>query len=481
MKTTVAVCVTLIGIGLAASQLPYLLAQDAPPVEGAAAPAPPPAPEVPPVPYTPEGAVAPLPSLPPIPPQPAGQAGMSWMGGGVTVMGEVPGQAAVGYGFTRPAEDGRRGGRRSPVFGLSTVPGLPLADPRVRELAEKYNQLEQEVLQLASEFRRLAADSPEREATIKKITEITQQQFQLRHDARQREIEKLQKQLEDLQGKLQRREEKREQIVQQRVDQLTDQKDELRWEPLDPASAAHFDPFGAGARYVPYGDVYRTGVEVPPAVLYGGQQIPPHATQLALPRSARDNQQPAMAVPGMPVNPDDPNEKLPMPSINLNPLSADGMLPPADMDPTQTPNRIAQSILEAKVRLESAEQELKTLKAQFEAGQIPSRELQRAEAERKMAEAAFEMAKQQHALQLKMHDLDLRRAQAALDAAQAELHAKVEEAGDRHNPAIDASIRKAKANLAQMELDVAKAEAMLQAIQQQGEAKEPESEPQPSR
>jgi hypothetical protein len=382
------------------------------------------------------------------------------------------GPAVVGYGISTTAEDGRHVGRRAAAFGLATVQGLPLADPRVRELTEKYNQLEQEVLQLASEFRRLAADSPEREAAVKKITEITQQQFQLRHDARQREIEKLQKQLQDLQGKLQRREEKREQIVQQRVEQLTDQKDELRWEPLDPAGADYFNQYGAGARYVPYGDVYRRGVAVPPAAVYGGQLIPPQADQPALPRSARDGQQPSTSVdiPGMPVNPDVLTAQPPMPNNYRQgvPLPPEGALPQ---------NRTAQSILEAKVRLESAEQELKTLKAQFEAGQIPALELQRAEAERKMAEAAYEMAKQQHTLQLKMHDLDLRRAQVALDAAKAELEAKVAEAGDRHNPAIDASIRKAKANLAQMELDVARAEAMLQAIQQQLEEKDRESDP----
>jgi hypothetical protein len=387
------------------------------------------------------------------------------------------GPAVDGYGISTTAEDGRHVGRRGAAFGLATVPGLPPADPRVRELTEKYNQLEQEVLQLASEFRRLAADSPEREAAIKKITEITQQQFQLRHDARQREIEKLQKQLQDLQGKLQRREEKRDQIVQQRVEQLTDQKDDLRWEPLDPAGADYFNPYGAGARYVPYGDVYRRGVALPPAAVYGGQLIPPQADQPEFPHSARDDQQPSTSVdiPGMPVNPDVLTAQPPLPSPIQVPPHAEGMLPPPDMDLSQ--NRTAQSILEAKVRLESAAQELKTLKAQFEAGQIPSRELQRAEADRKLAEAAFKMAQQQHDLQLKMLGLDLRRAQATLEAAKADLDAKVEEAGDRHNPAIDASIRKAKANLAQMELDVARAEAWLQAIQQQGDGSAPEPTP----
>ncbi len=472
MKTTVALWAALLAGGLAASRLPYLLAQAAPPAEGTAAPTAPRAAD------TGGGPVAPLPPLPPLPPlsvQPNLAPNAMFQSQAAIDTGQGP--AVVGYGISTTAEDGRHVGRRAAAFGLATIPGLPPADPRVRELTEKYNQLEQEVLQLASEFRRLAADSPEREAAIKKITEITQQQFELRHNARLREIEKLQKQLQDLQGKLQRREEKRDQIVQQRVEQLTDQKDDLRWEPLDPAGATHYDPFGAAARYVPYGDVYRRGVAVPPAAVYGGQLIPPQADQPEFPHSARDGQQPSTSVdiPGMPVNPDDLFGQTPMPNPIQDPRFVEGVpIPPEGALPQ---NSASQSILEAKVRLESAAQELKTLKAQFEAGQIPALELQRAEAERKMAVAAFEMAKQQHDLQLKMRDLDLRRAQVALDALKAELEAKVAEAGDRHNPAIDASIRKAKANLAQMELDVARAEAWLQAIQQQGEVKEPEPTP----
>jgi hypothetical protein len=389
------------------------------------------------------------------------------------------GPAVIGYGISTTAEDGRHVGRRAAAFGLATVQGLPLADPRVRELTEKYNQLEQEVLQLASEFRRLAADSPEREAAIKKITEITQQQFQLRHDTRQREIEKLQKQLQDLQGKLQRREEKRDQIVQQRVEQLTDQKDELRWEPLDPAGVDYFNQYGAGARYVPYGDVYRRGVAVPPAAVYGGQLIPPQADQPSFPHSARDDQQPATApaIPGMPVNPDDPDNYTmsPMPNLMQGPPHAEGMLPPSDMDLT-TRNPVGHSIKEAKVRLESAEQELQTVKAQFEAGLIPSRELQHAEAERKMAEAAFEMAKQQHDLLLKIRKVDMQMAAEALTAAQTAVDTRVRLLGDRQDPVFDADMRNAQANLAQMKLKLARARAMLEAIEQQGEVKDPEPE-----
>jgi hypothetical protein len=355
---------------------------------------------------------------------------------------------------------------QTPAIGVATVPTPPAPDPRSREMTEKYNQLEQEVLRLAADFRRLAADAPEREAAVKRITEITQQQFQLRHDARQMEVEKLQKQLEDLQGKLQRREEKRDQIVQQRVEQLTDQRDELRWEPLEPAGAA---------RYLPYGEVYR-GQATPPAVVYGSQPLLTTPDSY-FPQSARDGQAPFLppVAPSLPANPDPFSGKGLMPAAAPIPPQTEGT--PALAEGLSPPNAMGQSLLEAKVRLEAAEQEFRTIKAQFDAGMIQSREMQRAEAERKMADAALVTARQQHGLRAKMLELDVRRAQAALEAAKAELDAQAELVGKKNIPEWQSKVRQAKANLTQMELDVARAEAMLQAIQQQGEEEIPEPTP----
>ena len=420
MKTTIAVCVTLIAVGLAASQLPYLLAQDAPPGDGAAAPAAPPVLELPPVSTTgmPRDAAVPRPSRVPTPPLP-GQTptGQPAMLPPQTAIDTGQGPPAVsGFGVATVPEGWRQGDRRVLATGGAMVPSPPPADPRVREMTEKYNQLEQDVLRLAAEFRRMAADAPDRESTVKKITEITQQQFQLRHDARQLEIERLQKQLEDLQDKLRKREEKRDQIVQQRVEQLTDQKDELRWEPLEPAGVA---------RYVPYGDVYR-GLATPPSGMYSPQPLltPPALPQF--PQPARDGQAPIMprTFPSLPANPDPLAGKASVPAAVPFPPQTEGT--PALSEGLSPLNGMGQSLLEAKVRLEAAEQEFRTIKAQFDAGMIQSREMQRAEAERKLAEAALVTARQQHGLRAKMLELDVRRTQAALEAAKAELDAQAE-------------------------------------------------------
>jgi len=224
---------------------------------------------------------------------------------------------------------------------------------------------------------------------------------------------------------------------------------------------------------MPYGDVYR-GQATPHAAVYGSPPLFTTPGQF-LPQSARDGQQPPM-VPGVPSMPANSDPFFAPPSdTNRFPQPVEGMALPVEGVPL--PNGVTQSILEAKVRLESAEQELKTLKAQFEAGQIPSRELQRAEAERKLAEAAFEMAKQQYDLLLKIRKIDVQMAAEAMTAAQIAVNTRVRLVGDRQDPVFDADMRNAQANLAQMKLNYARARAMLEAIEKQGDVQDPEPTP----
>lgn len=479
MKTPFLVCLTLLAAGLAASQLPRLVAQDdnVPRTSGTssadtATDSPPVASESSSAIDVPSaGAATPAASAASAPSVPAVQVGPSAPNAAPRAMVPsvnmaVTAQGAPGPYYPPTAQVHSADGR---VWTTGTVAGFPQRslDPRVRELMEKYDQLEAEVMRLVTQYRGLDADSPEREELVKQVTKITEQQFDLRHEARKIEIDQLRKQVDELQNKLKKREDKREQIVQQRIEQLTNQKDELRWEPLEPASAMSYDPFGA-VYGVPAQVPVPPGYRSPPTVSVPVQPYPP--------QSARDT------MPPMPP---------PMPNVPTGQGSFPGRLPggmtgafPGGPVPTPVPPTVvgqttdvfekqALSVQEAKAKLDFAEKEYKRMKRQFEAGVIPASEFQRVEADWKMAQVAVEMAKQANALNVRMLELDVRRAQAALEAAKAELDAITAEAksgGD--TPALAATIRKAQANLTQMEVDVAKAEAMMQAALKRGGGEE---------
>lgn len=348
----------LLALVVGTHELPRLIAQTAPPH---LAP-----PQVP-------GAGDPAPRLPVPPPQ-------------VFAPGPLP-------GIGMPPGFGMLPGTGSPPPRSAQPP-----DPRMIELTNRYNQLEQEVMQLAQQFRQTAAEEGEeqRARLQQRIVEITEQQFQIKHEVRQMEVDRLQQQLTQLQEQLQRREERKKEIVSRRVAELTVQDDPLRWEPLtvpgtSPASSGYdapgnwVFPGGPGTTYPPGSGA---GPAAPPTVPTAVPNLPypPIIGKPAAPR-ADDARAPSM---------------------------------PTMRDPATA---AVPSVTEAEARLAIAERDLARVKTLFESGTIPADQFAHAQDAVQLARLQLEEARQDHALKVKMLELDMREAEAACEAARAELDA----------------------------------------------------------
>ncbi|MHB8862308.1 MAG: TolC family protein [Pirellulaceae bacterium] len=384
-------------IAMGGSQLPRLAAQAPPP------PNPPSPPRVPSV-----------PELPPMLPMPAFQ--------------DSGGNEADSVMFVQPNR-------------MVHAPASP-PDPRVRELTERYNELEQQVMRMAQEFRQTRPEGQERDNLRQKIAELTQEQFQLRHQARQFEIEHLQNQLEELQEKLQRREERKDEIIERRVAQLTDQDQELRWEPLSPPGALTGTP------------IWMPG---PP----GMSNLPGR---------------PGAYIPGTSYAPSSPIARPAetygrFPSYNsMTPAQSPAIAPPLSALPASRPMASPpQSVREAEARLEIAQRDLKRIKAQFDEGIIPSRELNQAEDAVQLAQITLQDAQLNHEARIKMLELDLRKTQAEFEAVRAELEA-LTQAHVADGSVSQAALRKAKAALVEKEVELERAKTMLE-LQQQHDQK----------
>jgi hypothetical protein len=357
-----------------------------------------------------------------------------------------------------------------PVPPLGHVPAP--VDPKTAELCERYNALEQQVMQLAAQYRQAPPDGEERTKLHQQITELTGEQFQLRHEYRQLEVERLQKRLAELEFKLQRRQERREDIVKQRVAQLTDGDDELRWEPLVPAGS----PLAGNAWFehvVPHGHAGPAAV----------QQLFGHAGQVL----------PVPAAPAHPVPPPQP----PTLSGLLIPRPPGSTLPPQTQpaasapvaaapsapavpaapavpdEPGQAAAAAAPSVAEAKARCEIAQRELERAKQLVDQGLAQAMELERAEDAVRLSRIMLQNAQREHKLRIKMMELDVRRVESELAGLQAEL-AEAESLREKNADEVaEARLRKVQASVAQKQYDVERARAILESEQHQNE---PEAE-----
>lgn len=309
-----------------------------------------------------------------------------------------------------------------PGFGMLPGMGSPPPrsaqppDPRVIELTNRYNQLEQEVMQLAQQFRQTAAEEEEeqRARLQQRIVEITEQQFQIKHEVRQMEVDRLQQQLTQLQEQLQRREERKEEIVSRRVAELTVQDDPLRWEPLTVPGTSPASP-GTGPAAPP---------TVPTAVPHFS--YPPIIGKPAAPR-AGDARAPSM---------------------------------PTVRDPATA---AVPSVTEAEARLAIAERDLARVKTLFESGTIPADQFAHAQDAVQLARLQLEEARQDHALKVKMLELDMREAEAACEAARAELDAvRQRSAGELETADGAAQLRRAEAVVLEKQTELERKRLILE-------------------
>ena len=110
----------------------------------------------------------------------------------------------------------------------------------------------------------------------------------------------------------------------------------------------------------------------------------------------------------------------------------------------------------------SRERELEQIKAQFDAGMIHISEFSRAEGAVRLAQIAAEIARQEQEARIKMLELDLRKTEAEWAAAGAELDALSQAHERDRNAVTEAAIRKAKAVLAEKQVELERAKTMLE-------------------
>ncbi|MBM4092587.1 MAG: hypothetical protein FJ276_24690 [Planctomycetes bacterium] len=354
-----------------------------------------------------------------------------------------------------PGTNWRYGRAVGDYYGAASrwQPAPPTPDPRITQLTERYNQLESEVMRVAAEYRQAKQDDDGRDKLRQRIEELTEQQFQLRHEVRQFEIDRLQKELAQLQEQLRRREERKEEIIDRRVAQLTNQDDELRWDPLATPGA--------------YPSAYPPAMYAPAAP--GGSRAAPAPAQFPTPYFSPPDADPydRWAAPAPAQLPTPYGDRAPGSSIGTS-------SPPRTTDPATSlgvssttgsgtqPSR-AMSLSEAEARLAIAEGELAKVKMQFDAGTIPTSEFDRAANTVRIATIQLEETRKAHEFQVQMLSLELRKAEAELEAARAEKEAAEQRSKDAADDAeLAAQARRATAAVEYQLLQVQRVGAMLQ-------------------
>ncbi|MFQ5864558.1 MAG: hypothetical protein ACE5IW_04940 [bacterium] len=105
---------------------------------------------------------------------------------------------------------------------------LEIDDPERAELIKKQIQLENRTEELAHTFR-MSEDETEKAQLEKDLRSALSELFDLRELEKQREIERLEKQLKELKNMVKKRKDHRGEIIQKRLDQMLGKVDYLDW------------------------------------------------------------------------------------------------------------------------------------------------------------------------------------------------------------------------------------------------------------
>ena len=105
----------------------------------------------------------------------------------------------------------------------------PPPDPELQKLHHAAMELDRESMKLSTKLRGLPKDVPERSDLVAKVKEVVTRLFDLREQARAREVEMIRKRLEELTQLLEKRKANRDAIIEKRIKQLSGEADELDW------------------------------------------------------------------------------------------------------------------------------------------------------------------------------------------------------------------------------------------------------------
>lgn len=127
-----------------------------------------------------------------------------------------------------PAPGGSVGPARPERFGQWVVSGGRAADPAMQAQQEALTEQENEAARLVAEYARLE-DEKERGWVEGELTKVAAKSFDIRQEARDRELKELEAEVRKLRQLHQKRAKQKDQIVQDRVRQLLRDADGLGW------------------------------------------------------------------------------------------------------------------------------------------------------------------------------------------------------------------------------------------------------------
>jgi hypothetical protein len=163
-------------------------------------------------------------------PVPAGVSGGS--GGGAGVIGGGFGGGGGGFGGSSGGYGsgmGRSFGFAGPGGQIFLGPAMqgPF-DPETRALNEKEQKTAEDIQKIADQYKS-AADKEERAKLKKQIEELSGQQFDIRQQFRELEVNRLENELARIRESIQKRTENREQIIKRHIAQLLHEEEDMEF------------------------------------------------------------------------------------------------------------------------------------------------------------------------------------------------------------------------------------------------------------
>jgi len=308
----------------------------------------------------------------------------------------------------------------------AAIPPTRAADPRAAEFAKKYSELQTQIFGLVQKHR--AAKDDERKRIRDQITELTTEQFDLRHLMREVEIERIKKHLREVEAKVDKREALRKEIIEKRIADLLNEDVEIQWETLPIRGAGPQMPMTTEMREMRLPDGTSRRV---PVIVY------------------RDPQPPT------PLSPSDVVTPLPIERPQARP----------DTSPASTnfPSLVGgPAVAEAKARLDIAKRKLDRVRALAVRGVIAQSEIDEAQDEMELAQLAFERASMEFEGRKKLLEVGVRRAEVEVEKVQADLEESLSINQRSPDSLPDATIRRQTAAVEEKKLALETAEVLLE-------------------
>jgi len=245
---------------------------------------------------------------------------------------------------------------------------VPTQDAEGTRLVHRYDELERKVMDLSK--RREQAESPGDRAKLRaQIEDLTGQQFDLRVQARESEIARLERRLADVEATVQQQKALREKIIEKRVQDLLVENNDLRWEPLSRSRTLF------------------------PATR------PRPSRRVTLPRGQNQYS----------VTPRATRRTAGSPSVDHQ------------LELSILPESSANAVAEAEARLKYEAQDYERLKRLYKAGTITASDHSQARRDTELAQLAVDREKQRFAARKRLLELDVEKAALALKEAQVRL------------------------------------------------------------